>query len=75
MLGLAFREDGDTAGAKAAFEQAMNSGHAYAAPQAAMKLANMLAEQGDMAGARVPVRWQLTQVNQMPHRDRRLFSV
>ena len=39
------------AGAKAAYQQAIDSGHADAAPEAAVSLGALLAEQGDVAGA------------------------
>ena len=41
-------------GAKAAYQQAIDSGHADAAPRAAVNLGDLLAEQGDADGARPP---------------------
>ena len=39
-------------GARAAYQQAIDSGHADRAPQAAVNLGVLLEEQGDVAGAR-----------------------
>jgi TolA-binding protein len=51
-LGLQLAEQGDVAGARAAFQRAIDSGHADQAPMAAWNLGVLLAEQGDVAGAR-----------------------
>ena len=40
------------AGAKAAYQQAIDSGHADVAPEAAVGLGVLLARQGDVAGAK-----------------------
>ncbi|HEY5016266.1 MAG TPA: Swt1 family HEPN domain-containing protein, partial [Streptosporangiaceae bacterium] len=42
---------GDVAGARAAYQQAIDSGHADAAPLAACSLGRLLDNQGDLAGA------------------------
>ena len=49
--GGAALEQGDLAGAEAAFQQAIDSGHADWAPQAAFERGMLLREQGDLAGA------------------------
>ena len=46
------REQGDVAGARAAYQQAIDSGHADVAPAAAVGPGDLLREQGDVAGAR-----------------------
>jgi len=51
-LGLPLAEHGDTAGDRAAFQQAIDSGDADAAATAAFDLGLLLADEGDMAGAR-----------------------
>ena len=51
-LGVLLESQEDAAGAKAAFQQAIDSGHADVAPMAAVNLGVLLAEQGDTAGAR-----------------------
>ncbi|MGH3843952.1 MAG: tetratricopeptide repeat protein [Pseudonocardiaceae bacterium] len=51
-LGLQLAEQGDVAGAQAAFQRAIDSGHTDQAPMAAWNLGVLLAEQGDIAGAR-----------------------
>jgi Tfp pilus assembly protein PilF len=51
-LGLRLAEQGDVAGARAAYQRAIDSGHPDAAPMAARYLGFLLAEQGDVAGAR-----------------------
>jgi predicted negative regulator of RcsB-dependent stress response len=48
----ALAEQNDRAGARSAYQQAIDSGHADAAPKAAVYLGVLLAEQGDPAGAR-----------------------
>ena len=49
-------EQRDPAGAKAAYQAAIDSGHAKYAPAAAANLGVLLAEQQDLAGARRPTR-------------------
>ena len=51
-LGLLLAERGHVEGARAAYQSAIDSGHAEAAPGAAVGLGVLLAEQGDVAGAR-----------------------
>jgi Tfp pilus assembly protein PilF len=51
-LGLLLAEQGDVEGARAAFQQAIASGHPDEAPRAARNLGLLLAEQGDIEGAR-----------------------
>lgn len=51
-LGVLLLEEGDLAGAQAAFERAIASRDANAAPSAAVNLGVLLAQQGDVAGAR-----------------------
>jgi Tfp pilus assembly protein PilF len=51
-LGLLLAEQGDVDGARAAFQQAIASGHPDEAPRAARNLGITLAEQGDVEGAR-----------------------
>jgi Tfp pilus assembly protein PilF len=51
-LGLLLAEQGDVEGARAAFQQAIASGHPDEAPRAARNLGLLLAEQGDVEGAR-----------------------
>ncbi len=45
-------EQGDVPRAKAAFQQAMDSGHPDVSPMAAVNLGLLLAGQGDVAGER-----------------------
>ena len=45
-------ERGDVEGATAAYRRAIDSGHADAAPLAALALGNLLKEQGDVEGAK-----------------------
>ena len=51
-LGLPLAEHRDTAGERAAFQQAIDSGDADAAATAAFDLGLLLADEGDVAGAR-----------------------
>jgi tetratricopeptide (TPR) repeat protein len=51
-LGVLLAEQGDVEGARAAFQQAISSGHRDEAPRAARNLGLLLAEQGDVEGAR-----------------------
>jgi Tfp pilus assembly protein PilF len=51
-LGVLLAEQGDVEGARAAFQQAIASGHPDEAPRAARNLGLLLAEQGDLEGAR-----------------------
>jgi|GEM_PF-6616663 len=51
-LGLTLAEQGDQAGASAAFQAAVDSGDAEQAPVAAVNLGVLLAGQGDLVGAR-----------------------
>ncbi|MEA2565221.1 MAG: hypothetical protein QOD49_398 [Actinomycetota bacterium] len=51
-LGVLLAEQGDVEGARAAFQQAIASGHPDEAPRAARNLGLLLAEQGDVEGAR-----------------------
>src|SRR2546421_604840 len=55
-LGVLLAEQGDVAGAKAAYQQAIESEHADVAPWAAVNLGLLLAEQGDVADAKAA--WQ-----------------
>ena len=55
-LAVLLKEQGDAAGAKAAWQQAVDSGHPDAAPRAALYLGVLLKEQGDAAGAKAA--WQ-----------------
>jgi len=52
VLGLLLQEQGDADGARAAYQQAIDSGHADYVPRAAFGLGVLLQEQGDAAGAR-----------------------
>jgi tetratricopeptide (TPR) repeat protein len=45
-------QQGDVEGARAPYQQAIDSGHAGWAPEAAVSLARLLAGQGDVEGAR-----------------------
>ncbi len=56
-LGLLRKEQGDPAGAAAAWQLAIDSGHADYAPMAAVNLGGLRQEQGDPAGAEAA--WQL----------------
>ncbi len=51
-LGLLLQEQGDLEGAKAAYQQAIDSGHADWAPRAAFGLGELLEKQGDLEGAK-----------------------
>jgi tetratricopeptide (TPR) repeat protein/type II secretory pathway pseudopilin PulG len=51
-LGALLEEQGDVEGAKAAYQQAVDSGDTEAAPLAAVKLGYLLRDQGNMEGAR-----------------------
>jgi tetratricopeptide (TPR) repeat protein len=52
-LGLMLEEQGDVAGARTAYQQAIDSGHPEQAPKAAYSLGRLLlTERGDVAGAR-----------------------
>ncbi len=51
-LGMLLAEQGNAAGALAAYQRAIESGHAEAAPTAAVKLGSLLAERGIPGGAR-----------------------
>ena len=51
-LGILLAEQGDVAGARAAYQQAIDSGHEDWAPIAAEKLGGLLKQQGDVVGAR-----------------------
>jgi Flp pilus assembly protein TadD len=51
-LGYLLKEEGDVAGARAAYRKAIDSGHPDHGPVAARNLGNLLWEQGDVAGAR-----------------------
>ena len=51
-LGFLLQEQGDVEGARAAYQQAIDSGHADAAPGAWGNLGALLEEQGDVEGAR-----------------------
>jgi tetratricopeptide (TPR) repeat protein len=51
-LGVLYQEHGDMARAQAAYQQAIDTGHAEAAPMAARNLGLLLQEQGDLAAAR-----------------------
>ena len=51
-LGVLLGEQGDVEGAKAAYGQAIASGHPDQAPQAAFNLGVLLGEQGDVEGAK-----------------------
>jgi hypothetical protein len=48
-LGLRLAKQGDVAGARAAYQRAIDSGHAEWAPEAAINLGVLLAEQTDVA--------------------------
>jgi tetratricopeptide (TPR) repeat protein len=50
-LGLRLAEQGDVAGARAAYQRAIDSGHADEAPRAAVNLGVLLKQQKDVAGA------------------------
>jgi tetratricopeptide (TPR) repeat protein len=52
-LGVLLKEQGDLAGAKVAYQRAIDSGHPDEAPMAAFNLGVLLKEQGDLAGAKV----------------------
>ena len=52
-LGVLLAEQGDLAGAKAAYQRAIDSGHAEWAPKAAVNLGWLLEKQGDLAGAKI----------------------
>ena len=51
-LGLQLAEQGDVAGARAAYQRAIDSGHVEWGPLAALNLGLLLDVQGDVAGAR-----------------------
>ncbi len=51
-LGYLLEGQGDVAGARAAYQQAIDSSHPEFAPMATVNLGNLLAGQGDVAGAR-----------------------
>ncbi len=51
-LGDRLKQHGDVAGARAAYQRAIDSQHADQAPRAARNLGLLLAEQGDAAGAK-----------------------
>jgi len=51
-LGVLLAEQGDVPGARAAYQVAIDSGDADAAPEAGVNLGALLAEQGDVEGAR-----------------------
>ena len=50
--GVLLAEQGDVQGAKAAYQQAIDSGHADEAPTAAVNLGVLLQEQGEWRGAK-----------------------
>ncbi len=52
-LGLELAEQGDLPGARAAYQQAIGSGHIEWAPKAAINLGTLLAQQEDVTGARI----------------------
>jgi trypsin-like peptidase/tetratricopeptide repeat protein len=56
-LGLLLAEQGDVAGARAAFERAIESGHPEYAPMAARNLGVLAEKQTDVAGARAAFGW------------------
>ena len=51
-IGDLLSEQGDTAGAKAADQQAADSGHHTVSPRGAVHLGDLLRKQGDTAGAK-----------------------
>ncbi len=51
-LGALLSQQGDASGAKAAYQLAINSGQADAAPNDALDLGILLADKGDISGAR-----------------------
>jgi Flp pilus assembly protein TadD len=51
-LGVLLAEQGDPAGARAAWKQAIDTGHPDFAPKAMRNLGVLLVEQGDVEGAR-----------------------
>ena len=51
-LGALLRDQGDIAGARAAYQQAIDSDHPDVAPKAAYDLGSLLRKQGDKEGAR-----------------------
>jgi Tfp pilus assembly protein PilF len=64
-LGVLLAEQGDVEGARAAFQQAIASGHPDEGPRAARNLGLLRAEQGDLEGARAA----LQQAIASGHRD------
>jgi Flp pilus assembly protein TadD len=55
-LGILLHEQGDLAGAKAAYQQAIDSGYPGHIPEAAVLLGTLLEQQGDVAAARTAYR-------------------
>jgi TolA-binding protein len=51
-LGVLLRRQGNVAGAKAAYQRAIGSGHPDQAPKAAFNLGALLEDRGDTAGAK-----------------------
>jgi hypothetical protein len=56
-LGVLLAEQGDVAGARAAYQRAIDSGHAEWALRAAVDLGVLVAKQRDVAGRHRSVRW------------------
>ena len=69
-LGLLLREQDDTEGARAAYEQAVGSNHPDYAPRAVFNLGNLLQDQGDLEKARVAYQVAIDSVTQRPLRRR-----
>jgi predicted negative regulator of RcsB-dependent stress response len=51
-LGQLLADEGDVAGAKSAYQQAINTGHPEVAPRAKGLLGTLLAKEGDISGAK-----------------------
>ncbi len=64
--GIAVRNEGDIAGAKAAYEVAIDSGHVDVAPMAARNLGMLLEKQGDVAGAKTAYQVAIGQADVAP---------
>jgi tetratricopeptide (TPR) repeat protein len=58
-LGELLEKQGNVAGARVAFQRALDSGHTEAAPKAAVSLGELLEKQGDVAGALAAFQWAL----------------
>jgi hypothetical protein len=58
-MGVLAEGQGDPEGAKAAYQWAIDSGHAKWAPMAAVHLGLLLAGQGDHEGAKASLQWAI----------------